>query len=545
MKKVTIIVAVVFVALLVGVFMMMDRKPEKGITRLAISGVSKEAVDQIEITGPQPISIKRVQGKWVLGDGREAEQNAVNTLLDTLPKIQSSDMVTASPERFAALEVDDAKGTRVKILSGEKTLTEFVIGKATGGGANVRTAGDAVYKVTVSPYIFSKPAASWHHLKLFEGKVDEVSKLEVALKGAAPYSLIKKDGKWQLEDPKLVPDGFRFDDMAGGRIASTLVGMSAKEILDKDPGSETTKLDKDMDVFAFVGKDDVRQELRVGAPLADNKTVYASVAGKNDVYAISTASLTALRKSPTDLRDLSMIQLEKEKVRKLSITDGKTEIVFDKQGTEWKIAKSSEKVPSDFELDPARIERRLGMFTRAKGIKLSPERSGAKTGLDRSTARVSATLEDGKSVALTFGEKIKDEEREVVYARGNADKEVYFVAKGLRDGLLGGLATFKKQAGPAAGGMPGMPNMDPSQLNSLPPEVRAQIMQQMQQKQGGAGAQPGGPVKPMPFRPGQAAPQPGQPSPLRPMPGRPAGMPGQQPMPIRPVQPPPAHAPAN
>ena len=71
---------------------------------------------------------------------------------------------------------------------------------------------------------------------------------------------------------------------------------------------------------------------------------------------------------------------------------------------------------------------------------------------------------------------MKDGERTLVLARGNADALTYRAGTYLRDSLTAGLDSFKKRppvAGPAPGGF------DPEQLKGLPPEIRKQLMQQM------------------------------------------------------------------
>jgi hypothetical protein len=90
---------------------------------------------------------------------------------------------------------------------------------------------------------------------------------------------------------------------------------------------------------------------------------------------------------------------------------------------------------------------------------------------------VSVVFEDGKKAALVFGSEFKDGDRDAVYARGNVDDAVYVVAKWTRDNLTGGLAGFKKRAEPE-----GMPNLDPSAMQNLPPDVRASLMKQLEQK---------------------------------------------------------------
>ena len=92
-------------------------------------------------------------------------------------------------------------------------------------------------------------------------------------------------------------------------------------------------------------------------------------------------------------------------------------------------------------------------------------------------AQVTMTLEDKSRVTLAFGKTVKEDEREMVYARGNADDAVYLVTKWTRENLCGGLKTFKRTADPS-----GLSGIDPKALQSLPPDVRAGLQKQMEEK---------------------------------------------------------------
>jgi hypothetical protein len=174
-----------------------------------------------------------------------------------------------------------------------------------------------------------------------------------------------------------------------------------------------------------------------------------------------------------------MMTVETAKITKLAIVDGAMHIDLDKTGTEWKLGKTSQTVPSDFAFDPSRVAQRVRSLASARALKVSPDQSPKTTGLAASKSSVTATLEDGKTVTLTFGNEIKEDTTTYYAARGNADGLIYLVAKRLRDDLLGDLMTFKKrpEAQP-----PGAGGFNPSQLANLPPDVRNKLMQQMAQK---------------------------------------------------------------
>lgn len=475
MKKGTLVALVVFVALLAGAALTLNKKPERGITRLSFAAVDTAGIDRLQITGANPVELHKKDGKWVLANGKEADANAVKAALEAIPKIDSSDVVSTSTERHAELEVDEAKGAHVVATAGGKTVADFVVGKTGASGAMVRQ-GDAVYSVRgVSTFQFSKPASSWMQLKLFTDALDDVTRLEVALEGQAPYALVKNESEWQLEDPSVAPAGFRFDANAARTLVSSAVNLRVKEYVDPDPGAEATGLDKG-DVIVFVGKDGARRELRMGKARED-RSVFARIADRDDVFALHEFHARALRKGVADLRAMTLMKIEPDKATRVAIRDGKTELVLEKQGADWKIARSTEEIPKDFEFDPAMVRRRLSALSNARGLAIAP--ADAKPGIGKNADGVTVTFEDGSTAELAFGAATKHEDRDAFFARGNADGETYVVTKYLHDDSVRGLSSFKKVAQPAGGA----PQLDPASLSQLPPEIRKQLMEQMQRQQ--------------------------------------------------------------
>jgi hypothetical protein len=500
MKKSTLSVIAVFLALLAGTLVVMLRKPERGMSRLAIS-VDKEQIDKLTIKGKNAVELKKEGGAWLLANGKAADAGAVNRLLDALGRIKSSDLLTSDKGRYGEFEVDAEKGCEVVAFAGKKLAAQLTVGKNVSGGLALLAEG-GIYKVTaLSQSVFSKPASSWIERKLFTDKLDDATRLEVALAGAAPYALVKKDGAWGLEDPKALPAGFRFDADAARSLVSAVASLRAKDFEESDPGADKTGLAPSGDVIKVVfapappaasaepakaepapvaASEPATRTLFLGkAKEGDSKDIYAKIDGRNDLFTLSDSTVKSLRKSPTDLRDLKLMSFDKAKVQKLSVVDGKNSLSFEKKEGAWQLVKSSDSKPADFELDPNAVERRVAALATARGLKVLDAKATADTGLAAPAAKVTATLEGGASFTLAFGKETKDEEREASYAKGNADGATYLVAKWTRSNLTGGLASFKKQA--EQGG--GFENLDPKALSGLPPDVRDSLMRQMREKQ--------------------------------------------------------------
>jgi hypothetical protein len=104
--------------------------------------------------------------------------------------------------------------------------------------------------------------------------------------------------------------------------------------------------------------------------------------------------------------------------------------------------------------------------------------SAKDAGLDKPAASASVTLADGTVATLAFGKDTKAGETEGVFARGNADGEIYVVNEFTRNNVLGSVETFAKREDTGSG----LANIDPKALQNLPPEVRDSLLKQIQQK---------------------------------------------------------------
>lgn len=448
MKKGTIVALVVFAGLLALVVWRSRKPPERGITRLSFASLSPKAIDRLEISGPKPIEMSKKGDGWILADGKAAAEKAPDAAVKGLVGIDTADLVTHNPDRFKDLKVDDKGGTHVVAKGGGKVLADVYVGKMDRGGTYVRR-GDDVYLVHgLYPAMFSKPAPEWHHLKLFDVKPADVTKLVVALHGEKPYTLDqtkKKDG-YTLADPSVLPKGFRFDKNAAAGLVRTLVSARAKTVLETDPGVKTTGLGDGADAFTLTaGKK--TYTLLVGSKRGDG-TRFAKVSTGTDVYALPKWTLGRIEKKPTDLRDLRFVKIDPEKVSRIEIRNGKMQLVLEKTGGSWQLASHTETPPTGFTFDPTQAQARVSSLASARGLRVADGVGLAKAGLTHPAAEVRVTTGAGKTVVVAFGKTIANGKQKQVYAHGNADDLVYVVSPWLEHRLLGGVATFQKRSMP-------------------------------------------------------------------------------------------------
>ncbi|MEZ4272313.1 MAG: DUF4340 domain-containing protein [Myxococcota bacterium] len=428
MNKKTFIAVLFFCVLLVGAFFTLTQKRERGIERLSFANVETSQVDKIVTSGKNAVEIVRSGDTWTT-QGKRADASAVKRLLESVPKIESTDYVSRNSERYDEMEVDAEKGTHVQLYAKGQVVAEFTVGKsAPGGGVHVRQGEDVYLIKNISSSIFSRDASGWFDRKLFDDKLEDVNKVTVHLAGVEPYDLVKEENKWKLSDPSVLPKDFRFDQDAASRLVSSLLSLRATEVVLDDPGAEKTGFADAHDVFHFYSKSgDPGQKGTLELGHTEEQSVYAKVGGRGDLYKLAKGTADALRKKPTDLRSMSMVVVDQNKIDSLSIVGPKGKVVLEKKEGNWSVVSAAEKIPDDFQLDKGAVTRRLSSFSSARGTDLVDEMSVTAAGLSRPSASITATLEDGSHVALAFGREVDADGRKLVYAQGNADKAVYRV----------------------------------------------------------------------------------------------------------------------
>ncbi len=94
------------------------------------------AVDKIELypraNEQQLITLRRQGSGWQLQAGNltdDADISLVKGMLNELVDMRPQRLVATSSEQWAAHEVADSLGTRVKVYDGEKLLADFIVGK--------------------------------------------------------------------------------------------------------------------------------------------------------------------------------------------------------------------------------------------------------------------------------------------------------------------------------------------------------------------------------------------------------------------------------
>lgn len=255
-------------------------------------------------------------------------------------------------------------------------------------------------------------------------KVDQVTVKDVA----GDRATVQKQGAgWQLTQPAAAAA----DEAELSGITSNLASLEVQRVIDEQPtdfkqyGLDPARIEV---AFRSGGKE---HTLLLGQKTPTGADMYARLPDKPRVFLVSSYLEATFNKTPFDLRDKTILKIDRDKTDRLEIDAADHSITFSKEGTEWRIT-----APIDARADFSAIDGILGRLNTMpmKSI-AAPEVKDPKDlkeyGLDTPAATVkigSGSSQAGLALGKTAGEG-------VVYARDLSRPMVFTVESTLADEL--------------------------------------------------------------------------------------------------------------
>jgi uncharacterized protein DUF4340 len=270
-----------------------------------------------------------------------------------------------------------------------------------------------------------EPGAEKKQEKVFAGVLsDKIERVTVKSAGGDQTTVEKQGTEWQVTQPAQVPaDGA---EISG--ITSNLASLEVQRVVDeqatdmKQYGLDPARIEV---TFKFAGKD---QKLQLGQKTPTGADLYARLPDKPRVFLVSSYLESTFNKSTFDLRDKTILKIDREKVDRMEIETPDRTLKVAKQGAEWRITS-----PVEARADFGAVEGIIGRLNSSpmKSI-AAPEAADLKEyGLDKPAAIVrvnTGSAQAGLAVGKSAGEG-------VVYARDLSRPMVFTVESALFDEL--------------------------------------------------------------------------------------------------------------
>jgi hypothetical protein len=198
----------------------------------------------------------------------------------------------------------------------------------------------------------------------------QIKQIDLKKKDGSTVVLQNQDGKWSIT----APEPLRADQDAASAVASALSPVSADNVVEDKPKDLTQYGLKDPSLTVTVDeKNGKTRQLFFGDDVPAGSLVYARVDSDPKVYAVSSGVKSSLDKSLNDLRDKRLLTFDSNRLTRLELISGKSDIEFGKNNqNDWQILK-----PQPYRADSFQVEELLRKLTDAK-MDLSTKPDDAK-----------------------------------------------------------------------------------------------------------------------------------------------------------------------
>lgn len=274
--------------------------------------------------------------------------------------------------------------------------------------------------------------------KVFTGlETDKIDEIKVKSASGDTTALKKTGGKWQIETPVAV----NADEAEVSGLVSNLGTIEVSRVIDENPSDLTAYgLGPPRIEVDFKAGGDADSKLLIGDKSPTGEQLFAKRNDEKRVFQIPAFLETTFNRSTFDLRDKTLLKVDREKVDGVElIADGKT-LQLSKDGSNWKITK-----PVQARADFGSVEGLLGrlQISQMKAIVASDAAPAdlKKFGLDEPATTVTVSAGSSRA-ALLIGTKTADN---TFYARDLSRPLVFTVDGTLVDDVRKGADELRRK----------------------------------------------------------------------------------------------------
>lgn len=266
-----------------------------------------------------------------------------------------------------------------------------------------------------------RQAAQEKSARLFDFDPAQVTGLTVTAKGEQT-TLVRQGSDWVLTRPVEAPA----DPEAVAAVLQRVQALRSKgevepaatELARYGLAPPAVRLELDLGGKA-VG-------VSLGAENTFSGTQYAQLLGQPAVIQVEGSHDAVLSRGSFDLRDKHLVRVDPARVQRLTVDARSRHLVLERRAGGWQLLE-----PTAMAADGDAVAQLLGVLTgvRAEAIASETGADPARYGLDSPVARLGATLEDGRTLELSFGEASPDGSPQL-FARATPGKAIARVPRG-------------------------------------------------------------------------------------------------------------------
>ncbi len=252
---------------------------------------------------------------------------------------------------------------------------------------------------------------------------DDVSSITLT-RGSELVTIEQKDGKWTITQPVTA----QANQSTVDSLVSSLTSAKIERSISASPEEiKSFGLEQPAVAIEIKLKSGETQEIKLGAKDFSGLSVYAQIAGSNEVAMVPASVLTNSDKSLNDLRDKAILGVSQFDIKSISLANENGQISLVKDGGQWALKK-----PYDASVEESEMNSFLREVTTAEAEEFVSDKAEelAKYGLDKPKINLTAQLTDGSEKTLSVGSK--DDSH---YAKASTRPEVVKISSSVYDKL--------------------------------------------------------------------------------------------------------------
>jgi hypothetical protein len=273
------------------------------------------------------------------------------------------------------------------------------------------------------------------HDKVFTVESDKIDEIQIKSESGDRTTLRRKGTDWELVQPVAAPS----DSAAVSGITSNLASVEIQRVIDEKPADlkEYGLAEPRVDVaFKSNGQE---HRLQLGQKTPSGTDVYAKLANDPKVFLVSSYLDSTFNRNTFDLRDKSVLKLDREKIDTMEVNAAGHTARFEKKSGEWQIAQ-----PPSGRADFSAID---GLVSRVSSVQMKsivPDATDLKKyGLDKPA--VSVRLGSGSSQATLLVGAAAEGEAGSVYAKDFSRPSVFTIDSTLVDDLKKDVSEYRQK----------------------------------------------------------------------------------------------------
>lgn len=398
------IVAIILLVIIGSYAYYVSRQPAEQTPKL--NQISAGDIQKIELrSSTRDIVVERVKDGWrfVKPIQGEVERTTADSMADAIANLQITSTISETPTDLAPFGLQNPAVNVIVTTRDRRVLPAIMVGKDTpvGNSSYIRSeAKPGILLVANSfPSQVEKSVDDLRPRALIGFKPDEIREVVLDSNNGTPLELNKKGDQWTITKPK----AYAADNTAVQQLLATVSNARVADFIDDKP-SDLSKYGLASPSFRLTlngGKSNAQESLLFGfkQPQPDKSGMYARRGEGSDqpVITVDSYVLNGINKNFDDLRDKTVLGLDRTKIDHLMIVSPKFEETLARAGgSKWNITSNDKVSAADALVADSLLDQLHDL--KATRIVEDPMTQPDHYGMVNPTLTLTAYAKDGKEV---------------------------------------------------------------------------------------------------------------------------------------------------